>query len=151
MDLTCIHRPSLHSSCPCIQAGTDTGENFPHSRTVQHSYICSPLPNPVWLQSPGRTYWAHHSIVQSIPFDSGRSRRWLSESRSHRCDSAPGCTDLQGSGSSVHCIPQRRCSGRCPGHQYRCLHSYKAESRTHSVHTHRMSHRNQGGNDMKRC
>lgn len=50
-----------------------------------------------WQQSLDRTCWGHHSIVQSIPLYNGRSRRWLSESKSHHCDSAPGCTDLQGS------------------------------------------------------
>lgn len=54
-------------------------------------------------------------------------------------------------GSSAHCIQWGRYSGRCLGRQCRCLHTYKAGSRTHSAQTHRTSHKNQDGSDKKRC
>lgn len=55
------------------------------------------VPHLSWQQRPGRTRQGRHSKVLSIPSDSGRSRRSLSESRSRRWNSAPGCTGSQSS------------------------------------------------------
>ena len=63
--------------------------------------------NLSWQQSPGMTDWAHHSKVPSIPFDSGRSKKFQSESKCRHCDSVLGCTGLHNS------IDKKRKKGKC--------------------------------------
>lgn len=54
-------------------------------------------------------------------------------------------------GSSVHCMPWDRCSGRCPDRQCRCLRSCRAESRTRSSHTRRIHRKNPDDNGKQIC
>lgn len=45
MGLIDTHRPSPHSSCPCILAGSNTCGNYLHLHTAQHFYTHSPSPH----------------------------------------------------------------------------------------------------------